>query len=279
MYNYDICILAIKHDAELAETLAGSLRKYRLPSGTVLPDPSLDYRRILLDTDSAPLDDAMCDRLQACRFLALLCSPGTKDDPIILEKLNFFREMHGKDSVIPIIAEAEPADSFPEGFIEKKIVRRIMPDMSVVEKTETIEPVAADLRASTPARKKEVLKYETVRITASVLGLHPDDLEQRHRQRRKRALIIAVSIAGVICITAAAIFLRLGFIAKAEGDIAAQQTKLSMEIAKRTIDELPASFEGDEQALAYVYGAIENAKADLAEYGLDELLDDSGNAG
>ena len=154
-----------------------------------------------------------------------------------------------------------------------------MPDMSVVEKTETIEPVAADLRASTPARKKEVLKYETVRITASVLGLHPDDLEQRHRQRRKRALIIAVSIAGVICITAAAIFLRLGFIAKAEGDIAAQQTKLSMEIAKRTIDELPASFEGDEQALAYVYGAIENAKADLAEYGLDELLDDSGNAG
>ena len=92
-------------------------------------------------------------------------------------------------------------------------------------------------------------------------------------------MIIALSIAAVICITAAVIFLRLGLIAKAEGDIAAQQTLLSVEIAKRTINELPASFEGDEQALAYVYEAVENAKADLAEYGLDELLDSSGNGG
>ena len=279
MYNYDICILAIEHDAGIAEQLAASLRKYRLPAGTVLPDPSLDYRRILLDTENAPLDNAARERLETCRFMALLCTPGTKEDPVILEKLNYFRTIHGKESVIPIIADAEPIDSFPEGFIEKKTVQRIMPDMSVVEKTETIEPVAADLRATTPARKKEVLRYETVRITASVLGLHPDALEQRHRQRRKRALTIVLSIAGVICITAAAIFLRLGLIAKAEGDIAEQQTRLSLEIARRTINELPASFEGDDQALAYVYEAVENAKADLAEYGLDELLDSSGNGG
>ena len=279
MYSYDICILAIENDAGKAEMLAGSLRKYRLPAGTVLPDPSLDYRRILLDTENSPLDDAARERLKSCRFMALLCSPGTKEDPVILEKLNLFRSLHGKESVIPIIADGEPIDSFPEGFIEKVTVQRIMPDMSVVEKTETIEPVAADLRAATPSRQKEVLRYETVRITASVLGLHPDALEQRHRQRRKRALIIALSIAGVICISAAAIFLRLGLIAKAEGDIAEEQTRLSTEIALRTINELPASFEGDEQALAYVYEAVENAKADLAELGLDELLDDPANGG
>ncbi len=277
MYTYDICILAIGHDAEKAEILAGSLRKYRLPAGTVLPDPSLNYKRILLDTENALLDDAGRERLEACRWLALLCSPGTKDDPVILEKLNYFRQIHGKESVIPIIADAEPVDSFPEGFIEQKTVRRIMPDMSVIEKTETIEPVAADLRASTPARQKEVLRYETVRITASILGLHPDALEQRHRQRRKRALTIALSIAGVICLTAAAIFIRLGLIAKAEGDIAKEQTRLSTEIAMRTIKELPATFEGNEIALEYINEAVENAKADLAEYGLDELLVDEEN--
>ena len=277
MYTYDICILAIGHDAEKAEILAGSLRKYRLPAGTVLPDPSLNYKRILLDTETALHDDAGRERLEACRWLALLCSPGTKDDPVILEKLNYFRQIHGKESVIPIIADAEPVDSFPEGFIEQKTVRRIMPDMSVIEKTETIEPVAADLRASTPARQKEVLRYETVRITASILGLHPDALEQRHRQRRKRALTIALSIAGVICLTAAAIFIRLGLIAKAEGDIAKEQTRLSTEIAMRTIKELPATFEGDEIALEYINEAVENAKADLAEYGLDELLVDEEN--
>ncbi len=279
MYTYDICILAIAHDAGKAELLAGSLRKYRLPAGTVLPDPALDYRRILLDTEGAPLDGKARERLDSCRWLALLCSPGTKEDPVILEKLNYFRQIRGKESVIPIIAEAEPADSFPEGFIEQKTVRRIMPDMSVIEKTETIEPVAADLRASTPARQKEVLRYETVRITASVLGLHPDALEQRHRQRRKRALTIALTIAGVICLTAAAIFIRLGLIAKAEGDIAREQTRLSLEIANRTFGELPAAFAGDEQAMAYIDEAVENAKAALAEAGLEELPGDPGNGG
>ena len=95
MYEYDICILAIPHDAGTAELLAGSLRKYRLPARTVLPDPSLDYRRILLDTDGSPMDDAAAARLEACRFMALLCSPGTKNDPLILEKLELFKTLHG----------------------------------------------------------------------------------------------------------------------------------------------------------------------------------------
>lgn len=277
MYEYDICILAIPHDAKTAKLLAESLRKYKLPARTVLPDPSLDYRRILLDTENIPLDEDARERLSACRFLALLCSPGTKNDPIILEKLDLFRKLHGKESVIAVIAEAEPIDSFPESFIEKKIVQRIMPDMSVVERTETIEPVAADLRASTPARWREVLRYETVRIIASVLGLHPDDLEQRHRQRRKKAILIALSIAGIICLSAAAIFIRLGYIAKTEGDIAKEQTRLSTEIAMRTMNELPASFEGDEQALEYVEEAVENARSALEELGLGELLEGSGD--
>ena len=279
MFEYDICILAIPHDAGTAELLAASLRKYRLPSHTVLPDPSLDYRRILVDTDNVPLDDESREQLAACRFMALLCSPGTKNDPVILEKLDLFRKLHGKESVIAVLAEAEPIDSFPESFIEKKTVQRIMPDMSVVEKTETIEPVAADLRASTPARWREVLRYETVRIIASVLGLHPDALEQRHRQRRKKAILIALSIAAVICLTAAAIFIRLGYIAKVEGDIAEEQTRLSSEIALRTMNDLPASFEGDELAMSYVEEAVDNARAALDELGLGELLDGSGNGG
>ena len=170
-------------------------------------------------------------------------------------------------------------DSFPESFIEKKTVQRIMPDMSVVEKTETIEPVAADLRASTPARWKEVLRYETVRIIASVLGLHPDALEQRHRQRRKKAILIALTIAGTVCLTAAAIFIRLGYIAKLEGDIAKEQARLSTEIAMRTINDLPASFEGDEIALEYVEEAVIKAKSELEALGFTEADDGSGNGG
>ena len=52
-----------------------------------------------------------------------------------------------------------------------------------------------------------------------------------------------------------------------------------MSIARRTIEELPASFAGDEQALAYIDEAVENARQSLAELGLDELLDTAETGG
>ena len=275
MFDHDICVLSVKSDAETAEKLAASIAAYRLPKNTALPDPELDYRRIILDTDETPFGDTVAERLNACRFLVLICSPETKNNPAILGRLAWFRQIRNNENIVAVIAAGEPVDSFPESFIEKKTVRRILPDMSVVERVETIEPIASDLRASNPAQWRRMLHYETVRIVASVLGLHPDALEQRHRQRRKRALITALSIVGAACLIAAGIFLRLGFIAKNEGDIAAEQTRLSVEIAQRTMVQLPESFAGEEQALDYIDEAIGNARSSLDEIGLGSLLDDA----
>ncbi len=270
--SYDICVLFVKHDAELAEKLAESIRRYRLPRGVKLPE-GMDYRRILLEPAEVPFDDEGRLRLRDSRFLALLCSPETRNDPGVLERLRYFRHTHGKEQIIAIIAEGEPIDSFPESFIEKKKVRHIMPDMSVVERIDTIEPVAADLRANSRRRWREVLRYETVRITASVLGLHPDALEQRHRSRRRKAIAAVLTVVGTASLIAAAIFLRLGYIARTEGDIAARQTQLSVDIAQRTMRELPAAFADEPEALRYIDEAIENTRTDLEELGLGELLD------
>ena len=269
---YDICILSVKDDAATARALAASIRSYKLPARTLRPDPALDYRRILLDTDETPFTQACRERLEGCRYLVLLCSPATRENQAILERLAFFRQNHGAENLVATIVRGEPAESFPESFIEKKVVRHIRPDMTVVERIETIEPVAADLRADSRGRWKEVLRYETVRIVASVLGLHPDALEQRHRQRRRKAVATALSVVGAVCLAAAGIFLRLGFVAKAEGDIAQAQTQLSVDIARRTMEELPASFAGEEQALAYIQEAVAEARASLEELGLGELL-------
>ena len=273
--QYDICILSVRRDGELAQKLADSIRSYRLPHGVSLPE-GLDYRRILIRQAEDPFDEEGRQRLRACRFLALVCSPETKDHPGILERVRYFRHTHGKENIIAILAEGEPIDSFPESFIEKKKVQHILSDMSVVERIETIEPVAADLRADSKRRWREVLRYETVRITASVLGLHPDALEQRHRSRRRRAVITALSAVGAVCLLIAAHFLRLGYIAKTEGDIAAQQTQLSLAIAHRTMVDLPAAFADEPQALAYIDEAIENARADLEDLGLAGLLEEAG---
>ena len=272
---YDICVLFVKHDEELAEKLADSIRRYRLPRGVKLPE-GLDYRRILLEHAEEELDDEGRLRLRGSRYLALLCSPETRDHPGVLERLRYFRHTHGKEQIIAIIAEGEPIDSFPESFIEKKKVRHIMPDLSVVERIDTIEPVAADLRADSKRRWREVLRYETVRITASVLGLHPDALEQRHRSRRRKAIAAALALVGTVSLVAAGIFLRLGFIAKTEGDIAEQQTQLSLAIARRTMQDLPAAFADEPEALRYIDDAVENARTDLKELGLEGLLEGEG---
>ena len=272
---YDICVLFVKHDEELAEKLADSIRRYRLPRGVKLPE-GLDYRRILLEHAEEELDDEGRLRLRGSRYLALLCSPETRDHPGVLERLRYFRHTHGKEQIIAIIAEGEPIDSFPESFIEKKKVRHIMPDLSVVERIDTIEPVAADLRADSKRRWREVLRYETVRITASVLGLHPDALEQRHRSRRRKAIAAALALVGTVSLVAAGIFLRLGFIAKTEGDIAEQQTQLSLAIARRTMQDLPAAFADEPEALRYIDEAVENARTDLKKLGLEGLLEGEG---
>ena len=269
MQDYDICILAVGGDASVANKLADSIRRYRLPPGTVLTDSRLDYRRVYVEVSGKDIDDEARCILDHSRYLAVLCSPETKTSSFILDRLAYFRETGKDNNIIAVIVRGEPAESFPDSFIEQKTVRKILPDMTVVERIETIEPVASDLRAETRSRWKEALRYETVRIIASILGLHPDDLEQRHRARHRKAVITLVSVIAAVCLGAAGIFAYLGHVAQTEGEIADQQAKLCAEIAERTMNELPAAFSDEPQALEYIQQAVESARSSLEELGLD----------
>ena len=269
MDRYDICITALPGDAEMAGALRDSIFHFRLPKGTVLStEPG--YNRIVMDLTGSDLDEAACDLLSRSRFLLLLCSRKTRENKGTRDRLDYFRRIRGGDHVILVLLEGEPDEAFPDNFSEQKLVRHIMPDMSVVERMEKIEPVAADLRGDTATGRREALRYETVRIIAAVLGIHPDVLMQRHRARRRRAVMASLALAGAISLAAAGIFLRLGLIAKREGDIAREQTRLSVEIVERTLEDLPVLFEGDENALEYVEQAMESARESLRELGLDE---------
>ena len=128
--------------------------------------------------------------------------------------------------------------------------------------------MAADLRADTASRFRQLLRYETVRITASVLGLHPDVLEQRHRRRRNRAVFSAAAVVCCVLLVLSGLFLRLGLIARNESRIAQIQTEKSMEVANRLTRELPALFADDPQALGYVQEAIEKAQSALDQIAL-----------
>ena len=268
MENYDICVISVPEDAQIAEKLAGSIRSYKLPRGVTLPNPELDYRNVFVDSTGSEFDDPVKMLLDHTRYLVVICSPDARVSPGIRSRLTYFRNFRRMEDIVAVIVRGEPVDSFPESFIERKVVQHILPDMRVVEREETIEPVAADLRGDTPARRKQLLRYETVRITASVLGLHPDALEQRQQRRRSRAILAAVAAVGSILLVISALFLRLGLIARNEGRIAEAQAKKSIEVADRLTRELPELFADNPQALGYIQEAIDQAQAVLDEIGL-----------
>lgn len=273
MDQWDICIVSARSDAKAAERLAQSIGKYRLPSGSAIAQSGPDYRRILLDTQEAVFDAQIQKQLESSRFLVLLCSPDAKKSAALARRLAAFRSSHDSDKMIAVIVRGEPEDAFPENFRERKLVRHILPDQRVIERMETIEPIAADLRADTRKREKQLLRYETVRIVASVMDLHPDDLEQRQqaRQKKNRLRILAIAAAAVLVISG--IFISLGITARNEGRIADEQTQLSVNTARRTIEELPELFADEPLALEYINEAIAHARNALAELGLEELLD------
>lgn len=265
MNNYDICVISVPEDAAMAETLAQSIRSYRLPRGVTLPDPALDYRRIYVDSTGADLDEEGKRLLDHSRYLVMICSPDTKTAPAIRQRLDYFRSRGTRENIVAVIVRGEPVDAFPESFIQRQMVQHILPDMRVIEREETIEPVAADLRGDTPARCRQLLRYETVRITASVLGLHPDALEQRHRRRRNRVILAASAMVCSLLLVISGLFLYLGAIARSEGRIAEAQARMSQEVAGRLTQELPALFADDPQALAYVQEAIDQAQDTMAD--------------
>lgn len=276
MNNYDIYIVSARSDASAAEELASSIRNYTLPKGTILPDASAGYHRIITDTEEKAMDETVRNTLAHSSFLIVLCSPDAKDDPGVNAKLTYFRGLRNNTNIIAVIVRGDPADAFPDSFIEKKLVPHVLPDMTITEREETIEPIAADLRAEDPKRYKQLLRYETLRIIASVLGLHPDDLEQRHRSRTRKAMLTMLAVISAVCLFAAGIFLYLGIAAKREGDLAAEQIRLNTEITERTLNELPALFADEPEALSYIQKTAEKVKEELKKNGISAGMETDG---
>ena len=253
--------------------LAESLRGYRMPRGSEKATEDAAKPIIQEDYEEAPLGDSIRERMAGSGLLVVICVPASKNSEAISERLEYFsRELGREDKIIAVLAEGEPAESFPPYFMQTRTIRETLPDGSVREITETIEPVAADLRGQTGRDRKRALAYETVRVSAAMAGIHPDILERRHEKRRKKRLITLLAISGSIFIAVAVIFSWLGLIAVREGQVAERQTEIGSEMVDRLFVELPKVFEEEPQALEYVDNAI------LA--GIDALLAaGSANAG
>ena len=275
MWSHDVYICGSVAERENADLLAGSIRAYKIPRKTELPNPSADYHRVLVDTEELPLDDERRALIDGCRFFIILCSPVSRASVPVMERFSYFEEKHGKTNVIAVLCEGEPAEAFPPTFIEEKAVRHMLPDGSIEERVETIEPVASDLRGESRRETKRLLRYETVRIVATLMGIAPDTLERRHNRRLRQRVTAIVSVLGVILIATGSLFTYFGMQAEREGQIAERQASQSQAAAKRIIEDVPAMFPNDPEALSFVKEGILDTLVMLGDdsNALRELID------
>ena len=242
MKEYQYCaFISYRHqspDQEIAKALHAAIETYGIPASVRKTVGKKKMGRVFRDQEELPLSSDLGADIEAAldssEWFIAVCSPRYLESRWCLRELEYFIERKGRDHVLTVLAEGEPAESFPD-------LIRFCTDESG-RKKET-EPLAADVRSDSLNGNLKKLRGEKLRVIAPMLGLSFDDLKRRARQRKLRIISVISAIAFVVA-TGTASFLvinherqeELKREAERQAQIAQEQTKLAEEKA-RVADE------------------------------------------
>ncbi len=183
-------------DMEFAKKVHTGLETFRVPAAVRKKTGKKRIQRVFRDQEELPigsdLNENIAEALRESEFLIVICSPETPGSYWVCKEIETFIALHGRQNVLAVLADGEPAQSFP-------------PQLLTDGDGNPVEPLAADVRGATPSERNRKFKTELLRLAAPILGCTYDDLRQRHRERiLKRNLLIAGTVAGVIAAAGAA---------------------------------------------------------------------------
>ena len=207
-YKYN-AFISYRHadlDKFVAENLHKLIETYKMPEPVVEKYNITDnnVRRIFRDQEELPLctnlEDPIIDSLKKSEFLIVICSPRIKESLWCRKEIENFIKFHGRNNLLCVLIEGEPADSFPDEVMyhKEKVKNK---SGKIVTKTIYSEPLAMDVRG---ANKKEIykkMKSEIVRIMAPLYKLDYDDIKRRHEERelkRKNRIFKIAAIASLL---------------------------------------------------------------------------------
>ncbi|MFZ4603880.1 MAG: toll/interleukin-1 receptor domain-containing protein [Caulobacterales bacterium] len=188
------------HDRALAERLHAWLENYRVPRGLVGKTSSFGepipgrIGRIFRDrTDAAgsqDLDAELQRGLEQSQNLIVLCTPrAAEKESWVNREILLFRSLNPNGRILPIIADGEPPECFPEALLSRDEEGRI------------VVPLAPDMRSGrgpNGARRGDGVDMARVKLVAGLLGCELDDLWRRDRRRRAQKAFAAVAVGGIL---------------------------------------------------------------------------------
>ena len=247
-------------DMEYARKLHRRIERYTIPS-ELRKEGEKKLGLVFRDQDELPIANNLTQNITAAldnsEYLIVICSPDTPQSEWVRREIDYFIRTHDRDHVLALLVSGNPEESFPAHLTEVRDA-----DGKLVER---IEPLAANIAASSPAGREKLFKTESLRILASLIGCPYDALyrrEQRYRMQRMGALF-----GTAILILAAFIGLLLNRNAKIEEQLKNALIKESTALAalsesdfrngnyRSALDKALSALPGKDQERPYVAAA------------------------
>lgn len=192
-------------DQFVAETLHKKLEAFKLPKRLREKSNGKErITRVFRDQDELPLssnlEDSIKEALNESEWLIVICTPRLKESIWCLKEIETFAEIRGKNHILAVLVEGEPYESFPEQLRVNEVKKLDLATGQYITVQEKVEPLAADVRASSKSKIKSLMDTEILRLLAPMFDVDFDDLKQRQRARKVRRISILTAIVLAISV-------------------------------------------------------------------------------
>lgn len=283
-------------DQFVAVTLHKELEAFRLPKKLqkALAKNGMTKKkieRVFRDRDELPITNNLADpimnALSNSEYLLVICTPRLPESIWCKTEVENFIKMHGRERVFAVLAEGEPAESFPEALLYEEREVEDENGNKVMQKV-PVEPLAADVRGASKKEIRKKIKEEVLRLAAPMFDCSYDDLKQRHREQKIKRIITAslsaTAVFGAFAVVSTTMALQIhkqsGQIKEQAAKIEEQYTEaLKVNAKNMAKDALELADYGDKKGAAELaYSALKGTEEEPmpytadAEYALSEAL-------
>ena len=203
-YDAFISYRHCKPDSEIASKLHKKLESYKLPREVAKKVGKKSLNRVFRDEAELAVSDDLSESIEKAisnsKYLIAICSPEYLNSAWCMKEIEAFLKHSDRKHILLVLADGEPVTSFPEILRYDEFVE-FDDDGKEITVKRPVEPLAADCRGEDSKERNSKIETAVLRLTASMIGVGYDDLNQRHRKeqnrKRTRRTLIAFGILGL----------------------------------------------------------------------------------
>ena len=116
-YDAFISYRHLERDMFVAKRVHKALETTKIPRKIQKEIGRKKIDRVFRDQEELPIGSDLGSNIEAAlreaAFLVVICSPQTKDSYWVMKEIDTFIQMHGRENILAVLVDGEPADSFP----------------------------------------------------------------------------------------------------------------------------------------------------------------------